>query len=231
DVDGNQTQDVVITGEAASGSIARLYLNDGMGNFTEQTGTPFEGISNSSIAFADADGNQAIDLLLTGNTGLEFITKLYLNDGSGSFYEHTEIPFKEITNGTVTFADADGDNTQDVLITGQDSLSNKVVKLYLNDGGMFTSNDREVIEAAASFTLYPNPVVAGEVSLDLSSLTQSPTMVRILDLHGRIVVLQQISEKTDRQTIRLDISYLQPGYYIVQVGDGEKIVSRKLLIR
>ncbi|MEZ4851531.1 MAG: T9SS type A sorting domain-containing protein [Bacteroidia bacterium] len=96
---------------------------------------------------------------------------------------------------------------------------------------MFTSNDREVIEAAASFTLYPNPVVAGEVSLDLSSLTQSPTMVRIVDLHGRIVVLQQISEKTDRQTIRLDISYLQPGYFIVQVGDGEKIVSRKLLIR
>ncbi|MEZ4851533.1 MAG: VCBS repeat-containing protein [Bacteroidia bacterium] len=83
DVDGNQTQDVVITGEAASGSIARLYLNDGMGNFTEQTGTPFEGISNSSIAFADADGNQAIDLLLTGNTGLEFITKLYLNEWFG----------------------------------------------------------------------------------------------------------------------------------------------------
>lgn len=231
DVDGNQTKDVLITGATATGRIARLYLNDGTGNFTEQTGTPFEGIANSSVSFADADGNQSMDLLIAGHTGSERITKLYLNNGSGSFYEHTEVPFEIVINGGVAFGDVNGDSTLDVLIAGQDTSFVGIARLYLNEGGMFTSIDRESVEEVTEFLLYPNPTAEGEVYIDLPPSGPEPTLVRILDIHGRIVASHQILGKTNQQTFSLNISSLKPGYYIVQVYRDHKGISRKMIVR
>ena len=52
DVDRDNDPDVLITGYSNSESIAKLYENDGIGNYTEVTGTPFDGVRFSSIAFA-----------------------------------------------------------------------------------------------------------------------------------------------------------------------------------
>ena len=46
--------------------IAKLYLNDGTGNFTEETGTPFEGVGDGSIAFSDVNGGCNSDVLIIG---------------------------------------------------------------------------------------------------------------------------------------------------------------------
>jgi hypothetical protein len=83
DVDGDGDPDVLITGENNSDiPTSTLYTNDGSGNFTEVTGTPFEGVFRSSIAFADVDGDGDPDVLITGLTNsLRSISKLYTNDG------------------------------------------------------------------------------------------------------------------------------------------------------
>ena len=150
DVDGDNDQDVLITGEdSRSNGIARLYTNDGKGNFTEKAGTPFEGIRFSSIAFADVDGDKDHDVLITGvrrddEGNFIRITKLYTNDGSGSFTEKIRTPFEGVSRSSIAFADVDGDNDQDVLITGSEynrntDRFNRIAKLYTNDGsGSFT---------------------------------------------------------------------------------------------
>jgi predicted nucleotidyltransferase len=117
-----------------------LYINDGTGSFTEMTGTPFEDVSYGSIAFADVDGDDDKDLLITGSTvGLGRISKLYTNDGTGSFTEMTGTPFEGVRDSSIAFADVDGDNDQDVLITGYTSPLRRISKLYTNDGtGSFT---------------------------------------------------------------------------------------------
>ena len=137
DVDGDNDIDVLITGLTDSFfSIAKLYANDGTGSFTEITDTPFEGISFSSIAFADVDGDNDQDVLITGlANSFSHITKLYTNNGSGSYIEIIGTPFEGVRSGSIAFADIDGDNDQDVLITGQDSLETPISKLYTNDGG------------------------------------------------------------------------------------------------
>ena len=141
DINGDNDQDVLITGEnSANQPIAKLYTNNGSGSFTELIGTPFEGVRFSSIAFADVDGDNDQDVLITGfNSSSQSITKLYTNNGGGTFAELTGTPFDGVFRSSIAFVDVDGDNDQDVLITGQNSSQQKIAKLYTNNGsGTFT---------------------------------------------------------------------------------------------
>ena len=143
DVDGDNDQDVLITGFYLSNPsllIAILYSNDGLGNFTELTNTPFAGVSSSSVAFSDVDGDGDEDLLITGgDNSLNRITKLYTNDGLGVFTEVMDTQLDGVVGSSVAFADVDGDNDPDLLLTGRDTSGVSIAKLYANDGmGVFT---------------------------------------------------------------------------------------------
>jgi len=141
DIDNDGDQDVLITGENSSGTrIAKLYTNDGTGTFTEVAGTPFDGVSYSSIAFSDIDNDGDQDVLITGfNSSYQRIAKLYTNDGTGTFTEVAGTPFDGVSVSSIAFSDIDNDGDQDVLITGFNSSYQRIAKLYTNDGtGTFT---------------------------------------------------------------------------------------------
>jgi len=133
DVDGDNDQDVLITGNNNSGTIAKLYTNDGNGGYSLVSGTPFDGVYLGSIAFADVDGDNDQDVLITGYNNTEYIAKLYTNDGNGGYSLVSGTPFDGVNNSSIAFADVDGDNDQDVLITGY-SNSGQIANLYTNDG-------------------------------------------------------------------------------------------------
>jgi len=107
-------------------------------SFEEITGTPFDGVSGGSVAFADIDNDGDQDVLITGdNILLGPIAKLYTNDGSGYFTEVGGTPFQSVAWSSIAFADIDNDNEQDVLITGQ--YYQGIANLYTNDGNGFFS--------------------------------------------------------------------------------------------
>ena len=147
DVDGDLDQDVVITGfDDFLEGTAYLYLNDGTGNFTPDYSAPFQGVSFSAIGFEDVDGDDDQDLILTGQVYVIFdaydISNLYLNDGSGNFTKVEDTPFIGVFEGAVGFSDVDNDGDQDLLITGEDIDEGEIARLYLNDGaGNFTENE------------------------------------------------------------------------------------------
>ena len=136
DVDSDGDKDVMITGlNNSSQPITKLYTNDGNGNFSEVSGTVFEGVSSSSIAFADVDDDGDEDVMITGlNNSIQRIAKLYINDGSGNFSEVIGTPFDGVFRGSIAFADVDGDGDKDVLITGLNNSNYKIAKLYINVG-------------------------------------------------------------------------------------------------
>jgi hypothetical protein len=139
DVDGDGDSDVLLTGDNTDDRIAKLYLNDGIGNFTEVMGTPFAGVSEGSVAFADIDGDADDDVLITGFSSSGRSTKLFTNDGLGNFTEVMGTPFDAVSRSAVAFSDVDGDGDNDVLITGNISGLQGMAKLYTNDGaGNFT---------------------------------------------------------------------------------------------
>jgi hypothetical protein len=143
DVDGDNDQDVLITGLSNSGAqIAKLYTNNGSGAFSEVMNTPFEGVFTGSIAFADVDGDDDPDVLITGlSFPASAISKLYINDGYGVFSEATGTPFEGVQLSSIAFADVDGDDDPDVLITGLNSSFAVSAKLYINNGdGIFSGS-------------------------------------------------------------------------------------------
>jgi hypothetical protein len=141
DVDGDQLPDLLMTGvNAQYVPTTQLYKNLGNGQFAVAKNTPFAGVQGSSVAFADVDGDQDLDVLITG---LDKVGKtnatLYQNDGTGNFEPSPQASFTGVSDGAVAFADVDGDQDLDVLITGLDQQRDKVAALYQNDGtGTFT---------------------------------------------------------------------------------------------
>lgn len=138
DIDNDGDQDVLITGQNITPiRIAKLYTNDGTGSFTEVSGTPFEGVYSGSVAFADVDDDDDLDLFIIGRiTGtLTPIAKLYANDGTGNFIEVLGTPFVGTLGSSIAFADVDNDNDPDLLLSGLTQSGPPITKLFINDGG------------------------------------------------------------------------------------------------
>ncbi len=138
DIDNDGDQDLMITGKG--GPIATtLYINDGLGNFTAASGTPFVNVYGGTVGFADVNNDNFIDLLITGVTGSPTPTAtLYINNGNGTFSIATT-PFTPSREGDFEFGDIDNDNDVDLILTGLAANNLGFTKLYLNNGnGIFS---------------------------------------------------------------------------------------------
>lgn len=145
DIDGDADADLLVSGNPPSISPAtqaytpKLYTNNGSGAFTEETNTPFQGIRDPAVAFADIDGDSDMDLVMAGSdSSYQPITKLYTNSGTGTFTENTGSTFRAASSPSLAFANVNSDFYPDLLITG-DSMNTSHTTLYMNDGsGGFT---------------------------------------------------------------------------------------------
>lgn len=135
DVDDDQDQDIFITGaDHTLKPVAFLYLNDGKGHF-QLVETPIEGIIRGGVAFQDVNGDQLPDLLVTGdNAAYQPTARLYINQNSGHFKAAKNQAFAGVQGSALAFADIDGDNDADVLISGLDAQNKAQTILYENDG-------------------------------------------------------------------------------------------------
>ena len=138
-IDTDEDLDLLISGFTSGGfALTKLYTNDGSGNFTEVTGSPFESLENGYFNFGDIDGDNDQDIVFSGgHSGIEDVVK-YINDGNGNFSLDTTMGVTGIS-GVLDLSDYDNDEDLDLIICGQDSSGNIVTRLYNNDGnGDFT---------------------------------------------------------------------------------------------
>ncbi|MFK7771684.1 MAG: T9SS type A sorting domain-containing protein [Saprospiraceae bacterium] len=138
DVDGDGDQDLFTLGYSDGFDVhGKLYFNDGNGIFT-LANTDIPELGYASMAFADVDGDNDIDLLVAGQSGASGThpsgTYLYLNDGNGNFTDANQ-SFTTVLHCSVGFADVDNDNDQDIFILGSSAnLSGAITEMYLNNG-------------------------------------------------------------------------------------------------
>ena len=168
DVNGDGYQDVLITGLNSGTTYANLYLNDGSGNFVLVAGTPFTPVYESTVDFADVDGDGDMDVLITGEDGggISGVSELYINNGTGVFTIDAGSSFTGILRGDVEFADVDNDGDLDVLLQGSNGATG-VIELYINNGsGIFTLSTQPFIPVDT----YPSIAISdidGDNDLDI----------------------------------------------------------------
>ncbi|GAB1366536.1 hypothetical protein MASR1M36_14070 [Candidatus Cloacimonadaceae bacterium] len=120
--------------------VTKLYRNDGNNVFTD-INAGLTGVATKSASWGDYDNDGNIDILLTGYTGyyqINPITKIYHNNGNGSFTD-INAGLVGIGSGGANWGDYDNDGDLDILLSGfSGSVSTMVV--YRNDGqNSFTS--------------------------------------------------------------------------------------------
>jgi len=170
DFDGDGDLDLLITGESEGGNVAKIYLNDGAGGFSEDTEASLTGVESGSVSVGDFDGDNVLDLLITGRTGeIEDgeIAEIYINDGAGGFSEDTEASLTGVEFSTTSTGDFDDDGDLDLLITGFDNVANSVSSIYLNDGLGGFSKDNSNSLVGVSFGSVATGDFDGDSDIDL----------------------------------------------------------------
>ncbi len=141
DYDNDGDLDIVIAGNAGDKNspvyMSKIYRNDG-GIFTDiETG--LVGVIDGSVAWGDFDGNNALDILLSGTSDKGEIVAVYYNN-DGEFSKVLD-DLANLRFGDVAWGDYDADQKLDFIITGNDRPSG-------NDNGFIT----KIYHQEADFT-------------------------------------------------------------------------------
>lgn len=154
DVDNDGDLDLVVASggnqqrEGSLNLLARLYINDGKGNFTHAfNGWPSVSVNASCVRAGDFNGDGNTDIFIGGRSIYKSYGKaprsfLLQNKGHGVFEDVTAAVAPELLNpGMVTdaqWADIDGDGKKELIVVG-DWMAVSVYKYV--DGKMKKVND------------------------------------------------------------------------------------------
>ena len=129
DYDTDSDLDLLVTGADGSANPQTiLYRNDGEGTFVA-VGANLADLSGSDADWGDYDGDGDPDLMLTGETATDTTALLYRNDGMGDFAV-VDTTLTGVTNGSVDWADQNGDGVLDLAITGTDESNTASAHIY-----------------------------------------------------------------------------------------------------
>lgn len=84
------------------------------------------------------------------------------------------------------------------------------------------------IDLANSVKVFPNPS-NGNITLDLTGLSQNVTQINILNVQGQNVYT--ISQDNNQEINQLDLSDLSEGIYLIQIQTANGVLSKKLIIK
>jgi uncharacterized repeat protein (TIGR01451 family) len=116
DYDSDGDLDILLTGYIGGSGITKLYRNDGPSGFAA-IATSLTGVYDGSVAWGDYDNDGDLDILLTGDRGSGYVSKVYRNDGSGTFSD-IGAGLPGLGSSSVAWGDYDNDGDLDILLTG-----------------------------------------------------------------------------------------------------------------
>ncbi len=130
------------------------------------------GVYYSSVAWGDHDNDGDLDILLTGDTGPWYLSRVYRNDGAGVFTDITA-GLPGMYTSSVAWGDYDNDGDLDILLTG-DTASGPISGVYRNDGaGVFTDITAGLTGVSGSSVAWGDHDNDGDLDILLTGYTAS----------------------------------------------------------
>jgi hypothetical protein len=178
DVDRDGDLDI-ITGGAYQSQL-KLYVKDGAQWADASSRLPQQATSVHDVEPGDVDGDGDLDLLLSDDATSGMTTggrtKLYVNDGAGTFTDATATHMPDLLvkwSWDVELADIDGDWDLDALISCKRCTTSYV---FANDGtGHFTDVPDALPHFANNYEFEPMDI-DGDGDLDLATLNDGPQL-------------------------------------------------------
>ena len=232
DYDGDADLDVFMTGGVPTpeGPVGYTYLyaNDGNGSFSEVDGMPFPGVNGGGTITPDLNNDGYPDILITGvDADFAPITQIFMNDGDGSYFELTDHNITAVGFGGAAFADVNGDDAKDLLLTGQDFEEARSTKLYLHDGSGIipsTSVDGQAVEIGLQ--VYPNPA-SEKLTVQLTDWENEQLELRLYNSLGMLLSNDMIRSNTTS----IDVKGLVAGVYTVQVQNEKgAFIAQRIVV-
>lgn len=119
-------------------------------------------------------------------------------------------PWSNITNGGAIYA---GTHGRGIFVNG---IASDV-------------EEEELAVEEASWNVFPNPVVGGELNLPTLGW-QGPAQVEIFDLTGRRWV-NDVTNVSGVDRVTTDVRELPSGYYVVRMSQGDAVKAAKFVVR
>ena len=163
DYDGDGDSDLTLTGKTITPNgpdITKIYKNDGSGGLIEDTTLSLPQISFGSIQWGDYDGDNDLDLFITGYEIGSELSRIYNNDGSGNLTHDTALVLPRAGGSTIKLADYDGDGDVDLFLTGSNGTSAGINGLYENGGNVGFTKDMTIHLPAGVNANLPLPELA-----------------------------------------------------------------------
>ncbi|MCK9206896.1 MAG: FG-GAP-like repeat-containing protein, partial [Salinivirgaceae bacterium] len=135
DYDNDGNTDILLTGWDGTNPISKIYRNNGNSTFTEQTGISLANVHHGYVQWGDYDNDGDLDILLTGSLTEGFTSKIYRNDGGGTFTEQNGISLINVFFGSAQWGDYNNDGYLDILLSGETNGTG-LSKVYLNNKGI-----------------------------------------------------------------------------------------------
>nr|WP_276611349.1 FG-GAP-like repeat-containing protein [Fodinibius halophilus] len=136
DFDNDGDLDIAITGNNGSGPQSLIYRNNGDGTFTD-INAGLTGLSRGSAKWGDFDGDDDLDLVITGDDGTSPKSLIYENNGDGTFSD-IGAGLTGLFASSADWGDFDGDGDLDLAITGNNGVGPQSL-IYENNGGSFST--------------------------------------------------------------------------------------------
>ncbi|MCD8402368.1 M4 family metallopeptidase [Tenacibaculum finnmarkense] len=221
---------------AFGGMTNTTGANGGYGNFTSKVATVSQGSTNQLVLSAgfssskyneyftvwidynkDGDFTDAGEKVITGNSSsaTNRITNIVIpvNARLGQTRMRVSMKYNSESTSCGTFVDGEVEDYT-VNITTATSVANTLIT-------MSTSGEDIKTQEASNLSIYPNPSV-DFVHVDLASKATNITY-KIVSITGSIV------QKGRLNNSKLNVRSLTSGMYILEINDGQKILTTKLL--
>ncbi|MCG8902361.1 T9SS type A sorting domain-containing protein [Tenacibaculum finnmarkense] len=220
---------------AFGGMTNTTAANGGYGDFTSKVATVVQGTTNQlvlSAGFAsstyneyftvwidynkDGDFSDAGEQVTTGNSSsaTNRVANIVIPENAklGKTRMRVSMKYNSASTSCGTFGDGEvEDYTVNIIAT---SVINTVVTMSVSGENIKTKE-------ASNLSIYPNPAV-NFVHVNLASKAKN-TSYKIINITGSTV------QKGRLNTAKLNVTNLSSGMYILEVYDGQKVLTTKLL--